>query len=241
MSQRRYKEVQSRAMVQLLPACLDDYVAPDNPVRAIDTYVASLDLQALGFRHTEAYLGAGHSAYDPGLLLKLFIYGYQNRVRSSRALEAETRRNTEVMWLRQGAQPSFKTITDFRKTHPEGVQAVNRDFVQACREMTLIGGGRVAVDGTMLKACAKPSSVHTKSKLTRDLARLEDQIASYYKALAEADEQETDHAFSDPDLVAKMTASIACWCCLGQDGVPIRISTPPASLRCPPIPVSLHP
>ena len=172
MSQRRYKEVQPRATVQLLPACLDDYVGPNNPVRAIDAYVASLDLQALGLRHTEAYLGAGHPAYDPGLLLKLFIYGYQNRVRSSRELKAETRRNTEVMWLCQGAQPSYKTIADFRKTHPEGVQAVNRDFVQVCRELALIVGRRVAADGTLLKACANRNSVHTKSKLTRDLVRL---------------------------------------------------------------------
>lgn len=210
MSQRRYKEVQPRATVQLLPACLDDYVGPNNPVRAFDAYVASLDLQELGFRHTEAYLGAGHPAYDPGLLLKLFIYGYQNGVRSSRALEAETRRNTEVMWPCQGAQPSYKTIADFRKTNPEALQAVNRDFVQACRELAQIGGRRVAVDGTILKACANPGSVHTKSKLRRDPVRLEEQIASYYKALAEADERETDTAFPDPDLVAKMNDRIAC-------------------------------
>ncbi len=191
MSQRRYKDVQSLDTAQLLPACLDDYVAPDNPVRAIDVCVASLDLQQLGFRHTEAYLGAGHTAYDPGLLQKLFIYVYQNKVRSSRALEAETRRNTEVMWLCQGAQPSYKTIADFRKTHPLGLLALNRDFVQACRELAQIGGRRVAIDGTLLKAYANPSCVHTKSKLTRDLARLEDRIASYYKTLAETDEQGT--------------------------------------------------
>ena len=210
MSQRRYKEVQSRATVQLLPACLDDYVGPDTPVRALDAYVASLDLQALGLRHTEASLGVGHPADDPGLLLKLFLYGYQNKVRRSRALEAETRRNTEVMWLCQGAQPRYKTIADFRKINPEALQAVNRDCVQACRELALIGGRRVAADGTLLKACANPGSVYTKSKLERDLVRLEDQIASSDKALAEADEQETDDAFSDPDLVAKMNARIAC-------------------------------
>ena len=156
-------------------------------------------------------MGAGHPAYDPGLLLKLFIYGYQNKVRSSRVLEAETRRNTEVMWQYLGALPSYKTIVDFSKTNPEGLQAVNRDFVQACHELAQMGGRRVVIYGTLLKACTNPSSVHTKSKLTRGLTRLEDQIASYYKTLVEADEQGTDDAFSNSDLVAKMNASIACW------------------------------
>ena len=90
-------------------------------------------------------MGAGHPAYDSGLLLKLFIYGYQNKVRSSRVLEAETRRNTEVMWQYLGARPSYKTIVDFSKTNPEGLQAVNRDFVQACRELAQMGGRRVVI------------------------------------------------------------------------------------------------
>ena len=208
-SKRRYKEVQSRDTVHLLPACVDDYVAPDKPVRAIDAFVASLDLQELGFGHTDAYLGAGHPADDPGLLLKLFIYGYQNKVRRSRAREAETRRNTEVMWLGQGVQPRYKTSAAFRKDNSRALQAASRDFVQVFRELALIGGRRVTIDGTHLKAYANPSRVHTKGGLKRQIALLEKQIAAYYKEVSAADEQGTDEAFSDPDLVAKMTARTA--------------------------------
>ncbi|MDE2818663.1 MAG: transposase, partial [Chloroflexota bacterium] len=98
MPERRYREVACRSQVMLLPPCLDDYVSEHNPVRAIDAFVGTLDLQALGFQNTEAHCGAGQPAYDPGLLLKLYLYGYQHRVRSSRRLEVETHRNLEVIW-----------------------------------------------------------------------------------------------------------------------------------------------
>ena len=129
MPERRYREVQSRSELMLLPPCTDDYVSEHNPVRAIDAFVGTLDLEELGFRHAEEHCGAGQPAYDPGLLLKLYLYGYQHRVRSSRRLEAETRRNLEVIWLCQGATPSYKTIADFRKSNASALRAANREFI----------------------------------------------------------------------------------------------------------------
>ena len=148
MSERRYKEVQSRSQMMLLPPCLDDYVSEHNAVRASDAFVGTLDLQALGFAHAEGNCGAGQPAFDPALLLKWYLYGYQHRVRSSRRLEAETRRNLEVIWLCQGATPSYKTIADFRKNNAAALQAANREFVLLCCELSLLGGSRVAIDGT---------------------------------------------------------------------------------------------
>ena len=147
MAERRYQEVHSRSQVMLLPPCLDDYVSENNAVRAIDAFVGTLDLQALGFEHAEASCGAGQPAFDPALLLKLCLYGYQHRVRSSRRLEAEARRNLEVIWLCQRASPSYKTIADFRKNNAAALQAANREFVLLCRELSLLGGSRVAIDG----------------------------------------------------------------------------------------------
>lgn len=210
MTNRRYQEVQSRDTVQLLPPCLDDYVAADNPVRAIDAYVDSLDLQAMGFRHAETHSGSGQPPFDPALLLKLYMYGYQNRIHSSRRLEAATRCNVEVMWLCQNARPSYKTIADFRKDNPKALKQVNLDFVRDCRELSLLGGTRVAVDGTFLKASANRDSVHTKASLERSLARLDKLIESHYRAMDEADASDSaDDDLSDPDLVGKMEELLA--------------------------------
>ena len=181
MSERRYQEVQSRSQMMLLPPCLDDYVSEHNAVRAIDAFVGTLDLQALGFEHAEANCGAGQPAFDPVLLLKLYLYGYQHRVRSSRRLEAETQRNLEVIWLCQGASPSYKTIADFRKNNAAALQAVNREFVLLCRELSLLGGSRVAIDGTFLKADANLDSFHTRASLARYLKRLDEKIAAYHR------------------------------------------------------------
>jgi len=153
---------------------LDDYVAPDNPVRAIDVFVQTLELDALGFEHAGARSGSGQPPFDPEVLLKLYIYGYQNKVRSSRGLEKTTRRNVEVMWLCQGATPTYKTIADFRKNNLEALQKVNRAFVQACWDLLLVGGNTVAIDGTFVKASAHCGTVNTKKG--REIARLDSQI-----------------------------------------------------------------
>jgi len=210
MTNRRYQEVQPRDTVQLLPPCLDDYVAADNPVRAIDAYVDSLDLGAMGFRHAEMHSGSGQPPFDPALLLKLYMYGYQNRIHSSRRLEAATRCNVEVMWLCQNARPSYKTIADFRKDNLKALKQVNRDFVGDCRELSLLGGTRVAVDGTFLKASANRDSVHTKASLERSLARLDKLIESHYRAMDQADASDSaDDDPPDPDLVRKMEELLA--------------------------------
>ena len=210
MAERRYQEVQSRSQVMLLPACLDDYVSENNAVRAIDAFVGTLDLQALGFEHAEANCGVGQPAFDPALLLKLYLYGYQHRVRSSRRLEAETRRNLEVIWLCQSASPSYKTIADFRKNNAAALQAANRELVLLCRELSLLGGSRVAVDGTFLKANANPGSIHTEASLERELKKLDERIAAYHQQLDEADagSEECADGAEDPELAAKIEALV---------------------------------
>ena len=208
MSERRYQEVQSRSQMMLLPPCLDDYVSEHNAVRAIDAFVGTLDLEALGFEHAEANCGAGQPAFDPALLLKLYLYGYQHRVRSSRRLEAETRRNLEVIWLCQGASPSYKTIADFRKNNAAALRAANREFVLLCRELSLLGGSRVAIDGTCLKADANPDSFHSKASLERHLKRLDEKIAAYHRQLDEADAEECADGSEDPELAAKLEALV---------------------------------
>ena len=210
MSIRRYKEVRSRTAVHLFPSSLDEYVASDNPVRAIDAYVDMLDLWELGFEHANERSGSGHPPYDPAILLKLYMYGYQNRIRSSRRLESATRINVEVMWLCQQARPSYKTIADFRKNNDRALKRANREFVRVCRDLSLVGGERVAVDGTFLKASANRSSVHTEAGLERSLARLDKLIEDHYRAMDEADAAESaaDDP-SDPDLVRKMEELLA--------------------------------
>ena len=210
MSERRYQEVRSRSQMMLLPPCLDDYVSENNAVRAIDAFVGTLDLQALGFEHAEASCGAGQPAFDPALLLKLYLYGYQHRVRSLRRLEAETRRNLEVIWLCQEASPSYKTIADFRKNNAAALQAANRDFVLLCRELSLLGGSRVAIDGTHMKADANRGSFHTKATLEKDLRRLDERIVAYHRQLDEADarSEECADGAEDPELAAKIEALV---------------------------------
>ena len=210
MPERRYQEVRPRSQVMLLPACLDDYVSEHNPVRAIDAFVGTLDLEALGFQNTEEHCGAGQPAYDPALLLKLYLYGYQHRVRSSRRLEMETRRNLEVIWLCQGATPSYKTIADFRKDNLSALRAANREFIILCRELSLLGGSRVAIDGTFLKADANRYSIHSKTTLEKDLKRLNEKIAEYHRQLDEADAGSEDGADGgeDPELAAKIEALV---------------------------------
>ena len=210
MSERRYQEVQSRTQVILLPPCMDDYVSAHNPVRAIDAFVDTLGLRALGFQHTEEHGGAGQPAYDPGVLLKLYLYGYQHRVRSSRRLEAETHRNLEVIWLCQGAKPSYKTIADFRNDNLAALRAANREFVLVCRELSLLGGTRVAIDGTFLKANANRSGLHTRAQLEGDLKKLDERIAEYHRQMDAADAGPQDDADSgeDPELSAKIEALV---------------------------------
>src|ERR1700754_3416724 len=141
MTNRAFKTGESREQTCLLPARIEDYVGPDNPVRAIESFVAALDLAKLGFQHADrAADEVGQPPYAPADLLKLYLYGYINQVRSSRRLEREACRNLELIWLLKNLKPGYRTIANFRKENWAALKAVNRQFVLLLRELGLIGG-----------------------------------------------------------------------------------------------------
>ncbi len=142
MNLRRYKPALDRGQTLLLPERVEDYAGENHRVRALDAYVDTLDPASMGFKHTEAGTTAGQPPYNPWAMLKLYLYGYQNGIRSSRKLEAETGRNLEVM------RPSCRSIADFRRNHAAQLRNVNRDFVPLCSELSLFGGDEAAVDGS---------------------------------------------------------------------------------------------
>lgn len=187
MTSRRYQPVLNRQQDMLLPPCVDEYVSQNNPVRAIDAYVDTLDLQALGFANSELAINAGQPAYNPAALLKLYLYGYLQGIRSSRKLEREVNRNLEVMWLIEGLRPTYKTIADFRKVNSAALKAANRDFLLLCKELALFGGEQVAVDGSFFKADASKPTIYTEDKLNQQLDELDKKMADYQQALAEQD------------------------------------------------------
>ncbi|MGZ4979090.1 MAG: IS1182 family transposase [Methylobacter sp.] len=187
MTSRRYQPVLNRQQDLLLPPCVDEYVSRNNPVRAIDAYVNTLDLQAFDFTYSHPVMGAGQPAYDPAALLKLYLYGYLQGIRSSRKLEREANRNLEVMWLIEGLRPTYKTIADFRKTNASALKAANRDFLLLCKELALFGGEQVAVDGSFFKADASKTGIYTEDKLNKQLEELDKKIACYQQTLAEQD------------------------------------------------------
>lgn len=180
-----------RLQLLLLPDSVDDYVGPDNPVRFIDAFVDGLDLATAGFGRVEAK-ATGRPGYDPADLLKLYIYGYLNRVRSSRRLEAETHRNIEVMWLLRRLTPDFKTIADFRRDNRKAFRQVFREFVMLCRKLDLFGRELLAVDGTRLKAVNSRQRNFTKAKLDKALAESDERLTRYLKQLDEADRDDGD-------------------------------------------------
>ncbi len=177
---------QSREQATLFPERLDEVIALDHPVRVIDAFVDSLDLSALGFGKVEA-AATGRPPYEPGDLLKLYVYGYLNRVRSSRGLMREARRNVEVMWLIGRLAPVFKTIADFRKDHAQAIVGVCRSFIGLCRGQGLYGAELVAIDGTKIEAVASRKRVVTPERLAKLTAALDEKIAGYLAAMDEAD------------------------------------------------------
>jgi len=175
-----------RDQVLLFPPSLDEYITDDNPVRFIDAFVDQLDLHQLGFSRAVAS-PLGRPAYHPADLLKLYIYGYLNRLRSSRLLERETRRNLELMWLLKKLTPDFKTIADFRKDNLQPIQKVCRTFTLLCKELQLFGGELVAIDGSKFKAVNNRKRNFTDEKLTKALRHIDQKIAEYLQALDTAD------------------------------------------------------
>ena len=175
-----------RSQSSLFPAGLEDYVAEDNPVRAVDAFVDGLDLGRLGFGRVVA-LDQGRPGYHPATLLKIYIYGYLNRVPSSRRLERECQRNIELIWLTGHLAPDFKTIADFRKDNGKAIREVCRSFVTVCRELDLLSEGSVAIDGSKFKAVNARDKNFTEAKMKRRLERIEESIGRYMEQLETAD------------------------------------------------------
>lgn len=179
---------ESRQQTTLLPPVLEDYVATDHPVRVIDAFVDSLDMRTLGFSKAET-CATGRKPYHPGDLLKLYIYGYLNQVRSSRRLEKECHRNLELLWLLRRLSPDFKTIADFRKGNSQAIRNACRAFIQFCRQAELLTGKLVAIDGSKFKSAASKDSVTRRSQLTEQRQQLEQQIDRYLQQLDRADDK----------------------------------------------------
>lgn len=177
-----------RSQSTLFPAVLDEYIGDDNPVRAVDVFVDGLDLAALGFEGVEP-LALGRPAYRPATLLKIYIYGYLNRVPSSRRLERECQRNIELVWLTGRLAPDFKTIADFRKDNGKAIAKVCREFVMLCRKLGLLNAASVAIDGSKFKAVNASEKNFTEAKMKRRMERIEAGIARYLSQLETADRQ----------------------------------------------------
>jgi transposase len=191
MTNCTFKTGESLEQTCLLPPRIEDYVGPDNPVRAIESFVAALDLAELGFRHAER--GAdevGQPPYDPADLLKLYLYGYINQVRSSRRLEREACRNLEVIWLLRNLKPGYRTIANFRKQNWQALKAANRSFVLLMREFGLVGGSVVAIDGSFFHGDASKASMLTRRRLAEQIAKLDQEIEAYGKSLRDNDAAE---------------------------------------------------
>jgi transposase len=184
-----YVEGLSRNQTFLLPKTIEEYVAPDNPVRFIDAYVNTLDMEKLGFTHSITQ-EVGRPPYNPKDLCKLYLYGGLNHIRSSRKLERETKTNLECMWLLKGLTPDFKTIADFRKDNPQAIGNLFKEFVSFLKELRLYGAKQVTVDGTKLRAVNSNNKAFTKRALAKRIRVMEKSVEHYLEELDSVDEQE---------------------------------------------------
>ena len=185
---------EDRQQATLFPESLDDYIAEDSAVRVIDVFIDDLDLSGLGFNVEPN--DTGRPGYHPSTLLKIYIYGYLNRVQSSRRLERETQRNVELMWLTGRLAPDFKTIADFRRDNGKAIRLVCREFVMLCRKLNLFSEAFVAIDGSKFKAVNNRDRNFTKAKMRRRLQQIDESIERYLGQLASADRQEATIAES---------------------------------------------
>jgi transposase len=190
---KRFIEGDDRTQNTLFPASLDEYVDEDNPVRVVDAFVDALDLEGLGFRGVVPE-ATGRPSYHPSVLLKIYVYGYLNRIASSRRLEKETQRNIEMMWLTGRLMPDFKTIANFRKENPKALRGVCREFVVLCRNLDLFSDALVAIDSSKFKAVNNRDRNFTVAKMKRRLEQIEKSIDRYMAAMDTADRQEPEIA-----------------------------------------------
>src|SRR5215813_11772275 len=187
---KRFVEGEDRLQGSLLPHCLDDYVTENNPVRVIEAFLDELDLATLGFEGVVPET-TGRPAYHPATLLKIYLYGYLNRIPSSRRVERETQRNIELIWLTGRLMPDFKTIADFRKDNGEAIRKACREFVLLCRDLGLFEQAIVAIDGSKFKAVNNRDKNFTDTKLKKRMEQLEESIARYLAELDRADREPT--------------------------------------------------
>ena len=190
---KRFVEGTDRGQATLFPECLADWIDENNPVQVIDVFVDELDLAALGFDGVSPE-ATGRPSYHPSVLLKLYIYGYLNRVQSSRRLEREAGRNVEVMWLTGRLVPDHKTIADFRKDNGRSIRQVCARFIMLCRSLGLFKASSVAIDGSKFKAVNNRDKNFTRAKMERRLAQIEESVARYLRQLDSADRQEPSEA-----------------------------------------------
>src|SRR5713226_9464590 len=193
LAMHRFIDGEDRMQQTLLPNSLEDYVSEENPVRVIEVFIDELDLMALGFSGMTP-AATGRPAYHPSTLLKIYLYGYLNRIQSSRRLEREAQRNIELMWLVGRLAPDFKTIADFRKDNGAAIRAVCRQFVELCRQLGLFTRAVVAIDGSKFKAVNNRDKNYTVAKVTGRMEQVDASIARYLRALDRADREEGDVA-----------------------------------------------
>ena len=190
---KRFVEGEDRRQTLLLPESLDDYVTEDNPVRVVEVFIDELDLGALGFEGVRP-AATGRPAYHPSTLLKIYLYGYLNRVQSSRRLEREAQRNIELMWLTGRLAPDFKTIANFRRDNGSAIRAVCGQFVELCRRLNLFTKAIVAIDGSKFKAVNNRDKNFTVTKVTKRMQQVDASIERYLAALDRADRDDSDIA-----------------------------------------------
>src|SRR5271154_7530407 len=190
---KRFVEGEDRRQAYLLPEALDDYVSEDNPVRVVEVFIDELDLGALGFAGVQP-AATGRPAYHPSTMLKLYLYGYLNRLQSSRRLEREAGRNIELIWLTGRLAPDFKTIANFRRDNGAAIRAVCARFVVLCRQLGLFTRAVVAIDGSKFKAVNNRDKNYTVAKVAKRLQQVDASIARYLAGLDRADREESDVA-----------------------------------------------
>ena len=204
---KRFIQGEDRTQGTLLPERLDDYVSESNPVRVVDVFVDELELGKLGFAGVGP-ASTGRPAYHPAVLLKLYIYGYLNRIHSSRRLEREAQRNVELMWLTGRLMPDFKTIANFRKENGKAIRNVCRQFVMLCQQLNLFSEALVAIDGSKFKAVNNRDRNFTSAKLQRRMQEIESSINRYLTALDTADRQEPDVAQAKTERLENKIAAL---------------------------------
>ena len=201
----RFVEAESRSQATLFPERIEDYIDEDNPVRAIEAFVDILDLEELGFAGMQPK-ATGRPAYHPSTMLKLYIYGYLNRIQSTRRLEQESGRNLELMWLLGRLRPDFKTIANFRRVNGKAIRKVCSEFIQLCRKLDLFSQRLVAIDGSKFKACNNRDKNFTPAKLKRRIEEIEKSIERYFARLDRVDETEPMSDKQSQTLEAKIAS-----------------------------------